>query len=82
VNGRRVNIPSCLVKPGDVVAVREKSREIGQIKEALESVARRSVPAWLELDVKDLTGTIKALPAREDLTMPMQEQLIVELYSR
>ena len=82
INGHRVNIPSALVKVGDVVAVKEKSREIGQIKEALEAVARRSVPAWLELDPKGVSGTVKALPGREDLTMPMQEQLIVELYSR
>ena len=82
VNGHRVDIPSALVKVGDVVTVREKSREIGQIKEALETVARRSVPAWLELDPKGESGTVKALPSREDLTMPMQEQLIVELYSR
>ncbi len=82
VNGRRTDIPSLQVRVGDVVAVREKSREVGQLKEAMEAVARRQVPAWLEVDPAAFQGSIKALPAREDLTMPMQEQLIVELYSR
>jgi len=82
VNGRRVNIPSARVKPGDVVSVREKSRKIPQIVESLEAVARRTVPTWLELDAENFSGTVKALPSREELTMPMQEQLIVELYSR
>ncbi len=82
VNGKRVDIPSARVKVGDVVAVREKSREIGQIKASLEAVARRTVPSWLELDAANFSGTVKALPNREELTLPMQEQLIVELYSR
>lgn len=82
VNGRRVDIPSARVKVGDVVAVREKSRKIPQIVESLEAVARRTVPSWLELDAENFSGTVKALPSREELTMPMQEQLIVELYSR
>ncbi|MBU2613746.1 30S ribosomal protein S4, partial [Patescibacteria group bacterium] len=67
---------------GDVISVREKSREIGQIKASLEAVARRTVPTWLELDGANFSGTVKALPNREELTLPMQEQLIVELYSR
>lgn len=82
INGRRVNIPSALVKAGDVVSVREKSREVAQLKEAMEAVARRTAPQWLESEPDKFRGTVKALPAREDLTMPMQEQLIVELYSR
>ncbi len=82
VNDRRVNIPSCKVKIGDTVKVREKSREIAQIQQGLESVARRTVPTWLELDASNYTGQVKAMPNREELTMPMQEQLIVELYSR
>lgn len=82
INGKRVNIPSARVKVGDVISVREKSREIGQIKASLEAVARRTVPTWLELDGANFSGTVKALPNREELTLPMQEQLIVELYSR
>ncbi|MBI5523326.1 MAG: 30S ribosomal protein S4 [Desulfarculus sp.] len=82
VNGRRVDIPSLKVKMGDVVAVREKSRQVAQLKQAMEAVARRQIPAWLEVDAAAFQGTVKALPAREELTMPMQEQLIVELYSR
>ncbi len=82
LNGHRCDIPSARVKVGDVVAVREKSREVAFIKAALEAVARRGVPEWLELDAENFSGTVKALPSREELTMPMQEQLIVELYSR
>ena len=82
LNGKKVNIPSLKVRIGDVVAVREKSREIAQLKQAMEAVARRQIPAWLEADPGNFQGSIKALPAREELTMPMQEQLIVELYSR
>ena len=82
VNGKRVNIPSARVKVDDVVAVREKSRNLEQIKSSLEAVARRTVPNWLELDAENFQGKVKALPTREELTMPMQEQLIVELYSR
>ncbi len=82
VNGKKVNIPSLRLKVGDVIAVREKSREVAEMKSAMEAVARRQIPAWLETDAAAFQGTLKALPAREDLTMPMQEQLIVELYSR
>jgi small subunit ribosomal protein S4 len=82
VNGKKVNIPSYSTGPGDVIEVKEKSRKVGRIQEAMESVARRSVPGWLELDKNRFTGTIKALPLREELTMPIQEQLIVELYSK
>ncbi len=82
INGRRVNIPSARVKAGDVVAVKEKSQKIPQLKEAMEAVARRTVPTWLELEPDQFQGTVKALPNREELTIPMQEQLIVELYSR
>jgi small subunit ribosomal protein S4 len=70
------------VKVGDVVAVKEKSRKIVRINEALEAVDRRGVPAWLDLDKPGFKGTVKASPAREDITMPIQEQLIVELYSK
>ncbi len=82
LNGRRVNIPSLRLKAGDAVSVREKSREVPELKAAMEAVARRQIPAWLEVDAAAFQGSLKALPAREDLTMPMQEQLIVELYSR
>ncbi|MEW6327446.1 MAG: 30S ribosomal protein S4 [Thermodesulfobacteriota bacterium] len=82
VNGKKVNIPSYLVKVGDVIEVKEKSRSILPINEAVEAVVRRGVPQWLELDKDNFRGTVKAYPMREDLTMPMQEQLIVELYSK
>jgi len=82
VNKKRVNIPSYLTNPGDMVEVKEKSRNVTRIQEAMEAVARRGVPSWLELDKNRFVGTIKALPMREELTMPIQEQLIVELYSK
>ena len=82
VNDRKVNIPSFQVKVGDVVAVKEKSRKIVRINEALEAVERRGVPAWLDLDKGAFKGTVKAAPSRDDITMPIQEQLIVELYSK
>lgn len=82
VNKKRVNIPSYLTSPGDVIEVRDKSRNVARIQEAMESVARRGVPSWLELDKNRFAGTIKALPMRQELTMPIQEQLIVELYSK
>jgi len=82
VNGKKVNIPSYQVRVGDVISVKERSRKVGAINEALEAVDRRGVPAWLEIDKKGFTGTVKSLPAREDLTLPIQEQLIVELYSK
>lgn len=82
VNGRRVNIPSYQVRPGDVVEVREKSRKAPPILEAMETVVRRGIPSWIELEKENFRGTFKALPNREDLTMPIQEQLIVELYSK
>jgi len=82
VNQTKVNIPSFLVKPGDVIALREKSKKVVRILEALEGVARRGVPQWLELDKDQLKGQVKALPVREDITIPIQEKLIVELYSK
>ncbi|XXF80959.1 30S ribosomal protein S4 [Myxococcaceae bacterium GXIMD 01537] len=82
VNGKRVNIPSFAVKPGTVIEVAEKSRKMLRISEALEAVDRRNVPQWIELDKKAFKGTVKTSPNREDLTIPIQEQLIVELYSK
>jgi small subunit ribosomal protein S4 len=82
VNGRKVNIPSFTVKSGDVVQVRGKSQKIQAIGDSLDAVVRRGVPQWLELEKDKMQGVIKGLPEREDLTMPIQEQLIVELYSK
>ena len=82
LNGRKANIPSMLVKPGDVVVLREKSRKIAAINESLEGVVRRGIPQWLELEKDAFKGSVKAFPVREDITMPIQEQLIVELYSK
>ncbi len=82
LNGRRVNIPSLQVRAGDVVEVREESRKIPVIMEAREVIARRGCPSWLEVDGDNFKGTIKAKPQREDIQFPMNEQLIVELYSK
>jgi len=82
VNGRKVNIPSFQVSTGDVIEVKEKSRKLKIVLDSLETVVRRGIPAWIELDKEKLRGTLTAIPNREDLTMPMQEQLIVELYSK
>lgn len=82
VNGKKVNIPSYLVSVDDELTVKEKSRKLEAINDSLEAVARRGVPSWLELDATNYKGTIKAAPDREEITMPIQEQLIVELYSK
>lgn len=83
VNGRRVNIPSFLVRVGDVVELREKSRNVTRITEALDGVMRRGLPSWVELDRANFKGSIKTLPVREEMTTPtFQEHLIVELYSK
>lgn len=82
INGKPVNIPSYLLKAGDEVSVKEGSRKITRVLEAMETVARRGVPHWLELDKENFKASIKMLPVREDLTMPVQEQLVVELYSK
>jgi small subunit ribosomal protein S4 len=82
VNGKRVNIPSYLTKTGDKITVNEKSQKIVRIQGALEAVKRRGVPEWLEMDDANYTGNIKALPIRNQVTMPMNEQLVVELYSK
>lgn len=82
VNGKKVNIPSFLVGAGDEISVKEKSRKNSFITENLEAVARRGVPSWLELDKDNFKATVKTLPSREELTMPIQEHLIVELYSK
>jgi small subunit ribosomal protein S4 len=82
VDGRKATIPSLLLKPGTKVSVRERSRKVARIAGALETLEGRSVPRWLETDKERFEGTVKALPTREDITLPIQEQLIVELYSR
>jgi small subunit ribosomal protein S4 len=82
LNGRKASIPSMLVKQGAKVVVVEKSRKVARIAGALEALEGRSVPQWLETDKEAFEGTVKSLPVREDITMPIQEQLIVELYSR
>jgi small subunit ribosomal protein S4 len=82
VNDRKVNIPSFQVSVGDVITLKEKSRKNELIVDNLEGVARRGAPSWLELDSSNFQGTVNALPNREEITMPIQEQLIVELYSK
>ena len=82
INGRRASIPSMLVKAGAVISVAEKSRKIARISGALETLESRSIPQWVEINKEAFEGTVKSLPVREDVTMPIQEQLIVEWYSR
>jgi small subunit ribosomal protein S4 len=82
VNGRRASIPSMLVRPGWRITLDEGSRQVARIVGALDTLERRSVPGWLEIEKEKFEGTVKALPTREDVTLPIQEQLIVELYSR
>lgn len=82
INGKKVNIPSYLIKIGDVVEVREKSRKIQVLEDALAAVVRRGIPQWLDLEKETMKGMIKEFPSREDITTPIQEQLIVELYSK
>ena len=82
VNGKRVDIPSYLVKPGDVVSVGEKFRDLLPIKEALISSERFEVPGWLNVDIEKLSGNVVSLPSRDQISGDINEQLIVELYSR
>ncbi|MCH8132255.1 MAG: 30S ribosomal protein S4 [Deltaproteobacteria bacterium] len=82
VDGRKAATPSMLLKPGSKISVREKSRKVARIAGALETLEGRSLPKWVEIDKDKFEGEVKALPTREDITLPIQEQLIVELYSR
>jgi small subunit ribosomal protein S4 len=82
VAGRKVNIPSFEVAPGQAIAVREKSRNLASIQRALDLSGGRSIPSWLEFDRAGLTGKAVSLPKREDVNFPIQEQMIVELYSK
>jgi len=82
VNGRKLNVPGALVKAGDVVEVRERSRTLVPIQAALEAVDGRGIPEWLELDKATFKGTVRALPTKSQIVLPVNEQLVVELYSR
>ena len=82
VNGKKVNIPSYLVRARDIVQVRESSQKMARINEALAAVDRRGVPQWIQLDKENFRGAIVQLPSREDVTLPIREQLIIELYSK
>jgi small subunit ribosomal protein S4 len=82
VNGRRVTIPSRLVRAGDVVEVVSQSRDRDVIKAALEGAKKRRVPSWLELDAANFKGTVLSLPSKEEMAIPVQEQLVVALYSK
>ncbi|PKM80546.1 MAG: 30S ribosomal protein S4 [Firmicutes bacterium HGW-Firmicutes-14] len=82
VNGKKVNIPSYLVRIGDTVEIREKSRDNNRIKELAESAARKTPPAWLEVTADQFTGKVVAIPSREEIDVPIEEHLIIELYSR
>ena len=82
VNGKSVNIPSYLVKAGDVIEIREKSKSLQRYKDIVEVTAGRISPEWLDQDLEALKGTVKALPTREQIDVPVNEMLIVELYSK
>ena len=82
VNGKSVNIPSFFVSVNDVISLKEGSKKVEIITDSLNAVARRGVPSWLVLDQENFKGTVQALPNREEITMPIQENLIVELYSK
>ena len=82
INGKKVNIPSYQVRVGDVISLKEKHQKNELITDNLEGAVRRGLPSWLELDQSKFQGTVKALPNRDEITMPIQEQLIVELYSK
>jgi small subunit ribosomal protein S4 len=82
VNGKQVNIPSYLVKAGDVIEIREKSKSLQRYKDILEVTGGRLVPEWMDVDIENFKGTIKNLPTREMIDIPVDEMLIVELYSK
>ena len=82
VNGKSVNIPSYLVKAGDVIEIKEKYKSSQRYKDALEVTAGRLVPAWLDVDQENLRGTVKEMPSRDEIDVPVNEMLIVELYSK
>ncbi len=82
VQGKVVNIPSFQIKPGDKISLHERSRSMARVQTAMENSEKRGIPDWLELDRAELVGLVKTLPNREEITIPIQEQLIVEFYSR
>lgn len=82
INGKKVNIPSYLVKPGDIITVAENSKNLEKFKDILANTGGRIVPKWLEFDADNLTGKVVSLPTREEIDLPVQEHLIVELYSK
>jgi small subunit ribosomal protein S4 len=82
VNGKRVNIPSYIVRIGETIAVKETSKSSPKLKEIIDAAANRAIPVWLSLDVNAAAGTVIALPTREDIQLPIQEHFIVERYSR
>lgn len=82
VNGKNINVPSYIVKAGDVISIREKSKSLQRYKDILELTAGRLVPEWMDVDIEGLKGTVKALPTRAQIDVPVEEMLIVELYSK
>ena len=82
VNGKQVNIPSYLVKAGDVIEIKEKNKGLQRMKDIVEVTGRRLVPEWLDVDAEKLQGTVKELPSREQIDVPVDEMLIVELFSK
>lgn len=82
VNGKIVNIPSYNIRKGDVVEVREQSRQMNKVMAAAQGVSRRAMPSWLDVDHTNFKGTIKDLPSRDEITLPVEENMIVEYYSR
>lgn len=82
VNGRRVNIPSCLIRSGEAIGLKEASKKMPVVEENISKMEHRGIPGWLEMDAGILTGKILHYPSREEIELPVQEQLIVELYSK
>ena len=82
VNGKCINVPSYLVKAGDVIEIREKSKSLQRYKDIVEVTGGRLIPEWLDTDIEALKGTVKSLPTREQIDVPVDEMLIVELYSK
>lgn len=82
VNGKKVSIPSFLVRPGDVISIRPKSMKVERIQTSFSAVDRRGVPPWLDINKQEMNAVVKYLPAREEIALPVREQLIVELYSK
>lgn len=82
VDERKVNIPSYQVKPGMAISLTDKAKNVGRVQEALQNVEKRGVPSWLSLDSDAMAAKVEGLPSRDDITVPIQEQLIIELYSK